>query len=54
MRQITGGLEMKEFYKEKFVLTNQGARDLVKATYSSFFVYCINMHSHIYTDAFNR
>ncbi|MGL9971919.1 ABC transporter ATP-binding protein [Enterococcus sp. DIV1420a] len=34
---------MKEFYKEKFVLTNQGARDLVKATYSSFFVYCINM-----------
>ncbi|OOL64387.1 hypothetical protein B1P86_13615 [Enterococcus faecium] len=32
---------MKE--KNKFALTNQGAEDLVKASISSFFVYCINM-----------
>ena len=34
---------MKEFYKKRFALTDKGARNLSKATLSSFFVYCINM-----------
>jgi ATP-binding cassette subfamily B protein IrtB len=40
---MIGGLTMKSFYKKKFALTDQGAEDLVKASISSFFVYCINM-----------
>ena len=34
---------MKNFYKKKFALTDQGAEALTKASISSFFVYCINM-----------
>ncbi len=34
---------MKEFYKKKFALTDKGAKNLTKATLSSFFVYCITM-----------
>lgn len=34
---------MKEFYKKRFALTDKGARNLSKATLSSFLVYCINM-----------
>ena len=34
---------MKEFYKKRFALTDKGARNLSKATLSSFFVYCITM-----------
>ena len=34
---------MKEFYKKRFALTDKGARNLSKATLTSFFVYCINM-----------
>lgn len=41
--QMSGGLTMKQFYKNKFGLTKRGAEDLVKATWASFFVYCINM-----------
>lgn len=40
---MSGGLTMKQFYKNKFGLTKRGAEDLVKATWASFFVYCINM-----------
>lgn len=41
--QMSGGLTMKQFYENKFGLTKRGAEDLVKATWASFFVYCINM-----------
>ncbi|KGF07207.1 ABC transporter ATP-binding protein [Tissierellia bacterium S5-A11] len=34
---------MKEFYKKRFALTDKGAKNLTKATLSSFFVYCITM-----------
>ena len=34
---------MKEFYKKRFALTDKGARNLSKATLSSFLIYCINM-----------
>ena len=34
---------MKQFYKERFALTERGAENLAKATVSSFLVYCINM-----------
>lgn len=34
---------MKEFYKKRFALTDKGARNLSKATLTSFFVYCIKM-----------
>ena len=34
---------MKEFYKKRFALTDKGAKNLTKATLSSFFVYCIYM-----------
>ncbi len=34
---------MKKFYKNRFALTDKGAKNLTKATISSFFVYCINM-----------
>ena len=40
---MSGGLTMKQFYKNKFGLTKRGAEDLVKATWASFIVYCINM-----------
>lgn len=40
---MIGGLTMKNFYKKKFALTDQGAEALTKASISSFFVYCINM-----------
>ena len=34
---------MKEFYKKRFALTDKGAKNLTKATLSSFLVYCITM-----------
>ncbi|MGO1580097.1 MAG: ABC transporter ATP-binding protein [Peptoniphilaceae bacterium] len=34
---------MREYYKKRFCLTDKGAKDLTKATISSFWVYCINM-----------
>ncbi|MDY3117929.1 MAG: ABC transporter ATP-binding protein [Peptoniphilus sp.] len=34
---------MKNFYKNKFALTEKGAKNLTKATFFSFFVYCVNM-----------
>lgn len=34
---------MKEFYKNRFALTEIGAKNLTKATVSSFLVYCISM-----------
>ncbi|ARJ13526.1 ABC transporter ATP-binding protein [Staphylococcus lugdunensis] len=34
---------MKKYYKKRFCLTDKGAKDLTKATISSFWVYCINM-----------
>lgn len=34
---------MKHFYKNRFALTDRGAKNLTKATIASFFVYCINM-----------
>ena len=34
---------MKEFYKKRFALTDKGARNLSKATLSSFLIYCTNM-----------
>ena len=34
---------MNKFYKDKFALTDKGAKNLTKATLASFLVYCINM-----------
>lgn len=34
---------MKQFYKNRFALTERGAKNLTNATVSSFLVYCINM-----------
>lgn len=34
---------MKQFYKNRFALTERGAKNLTKATVSSFLVYCISM-----------
>lgn len=34
---------MIEFYKKRFSLTDTGAIDLTKATFASFFTYCISM-----------
>ena len=34
---------MKTFYKNRFALTDRGAKNLTKATIASFLVYCINM-----------
>lgn len=40
---MNGGLEMRNFYKKRFGLTDGGAKDLSNATVASFLVYCINM-----------
>ena len=40
---MNGGLDMKKFFKNRFALTDQGAKDITRATMSSFFVYCTNM-----------
>lgn len=40
---MNGGLAMKNFYKNKFTLTEKGAKNLSKATLFSFLVYCANM-----------
>ncbi|MGP1612747.1 MAG: ABC transporter ATP-binding protein [Catonella sp.] len=34
---------MKEYYRKRFSLTENGARDVTKATFASLFVYIINM-----------
>lgn len=34
---------MKELFKKRFALTEKGAKELVKASFSSFFVYAVNM-----------
>ena len=34
---------MKNFYKNRFALTDRGAKNLTKATFYSFLVYCANM-----------
>ncbi len=34
---MNGGLDMKKFFNNRFALTDQGAKDITKATMSSFF-----------------
>lgn len=33
---MNGGLDMKKFFKNRFALTDQGAKDITRATMSSF------------------
>ncbi|GAA0783104.1 ABC transporter ATP-binding protein [Hathewaya limosa] len=34
---------MKNFYKQKFAITDNGAKDLVKSTFLCFMIFCMNM-----------
>lgn len=34
---------MKKYYKRRFCLTDQGVQTLTRATFNSFFVYCVNI-----------
>ena len=34
---------MKNYYKQRFCLTDKGAENLVKATIACFFTYCVNL-----------
>lgn len=40
---MIGGLQMKNYYKQRFCLTDKGAENLVKATIACFFTYCVNL-----------
>lgn len=40
---MSGGLKMVNYLKNKFALTDQGAKDLTKSSMVSFFVYVVNM-----------
>lgn len=40
---MNGGLKMKKYLKNKFALTDSGAKDVLKASLNCFVVYCLNM-----------
>lgn len=41
--QTIGGLQMKNYYKKRYCLSEQGAKNLVRATWFCFLTYCINL-----------
>lgn len=40
---MSGGLKMKKYLKNKFALTDSGAKDVLRASFNCFVVYCLNM-----------
>lgn len=40
---MNGGYKMKNFFKNKFALTDEGVKNLINASFSSFLVYFINL-----------
>ena len=41
--QMIGGCQMKNYYKKRYALSEQGAKNLTKATLFCFLTYCINL-----------
>lgn len=41
--QMIGGYQMKNYYKKRYCLSEQGAKNLTKATWFCFLTYCANL-----------
>lgn len=42
-QQMIGGYQMKNYYKKRYSLSEQGAKNLTKSTLACFLTYCINL-----------
>lgn len=42
-QQMIGGYQMKNYYKKRYSLSEQGAKNLTKSTWACFLTYCINL-----------
>ena len=40
---MIGGLQMTNYYKKRFCLSDQGSKNLTRATWSCFLSYCVNL-----------